>query len=121
VLFVLGYFQEFIASLAAGTNVGGGPFEAFTRLVRGDVPTAQLDPSPTTDVAQTLDIAYRWIIRRILNVIPDVENFSWSKFVSEGFRIRPDLIAINVIFMIAYLLPWALLAYYLMRSREVAA
>jgi ABC-type transport system involved in multi-copper enzyme maturation permease subunit len=121
VLFVLGYFQDFIASLGAGTNIGGGPFEAFTRLVRGDVPTAQLDPSPTVDVAQTLDIGYRWAIRRILNVIPDVDNYAWSDFVAKGFSIRPESILMNLLFLAAYLLPWAVLAYYLMRSREVAA
>jgi len=121
VLFVLGYFQSFIASLAAGTNIGGGPFEAFTRLVRGDVPTAQLDPSPTVDVAQTLDMGYRWLIRRILNVIPDVDNFAWSDFVAKGFSVGAEGILMNLLFLVAYLFPWAVLAYYLMRSREVAA
>ena len=61
------------------------------------------------------------IVRRIQNVIPDVESYTWTHFVSEGFNVNSEYLVINVLMMVGYLLPWAVLAYYLMKSREVAS
>ncbi len=120
-LFIAGLFQEFVEELAKGTSVGGGPFEALNRLVKNETLTTQLDPTPTVQVALFSDQVFRWLLRRFINVIPDVENFDWTKFVSEGFDIRPEFLIVNLLFLIGYLLPWAILAYYLMKSREIAA
>src|SRR5262249_20396025 len=46
-LFLGGYFQEFLVSVAASTNVGGGPFESFNRLAKGQTGAAELDKTPT--------------------------------------------------------------------------
>lgn len=120
-LFLGGYFQMFIYSLSRGGNAGGGPFESFTRLVKGSVAAAELDNTPTVQVALLGDDAFRWVLRRILNVIPDTEGFTWSKYLAEGFNINSDFILLNLLFLAAYMVPWAVLAYYLMRSREIAA
>jgi len=60
------------------------------------------------------------VMRRILNVIPDIERFNWTSYVAEGFNINGEFLTMNLLFMVAYLLPWAVLSYYLMRSREIA-
>jgi len=119
-LFIAGIFQEYILTLALGSSIGGGPAEALNRLVKGDNLTIQLDPTPTVQVAQAFDAVYGWILRRFINVIPDVERFSWTGYVAEGFNISPEFLVINFLFLFAYLLPWGILAYYLMRSREIA-
>ncbi len=62
-----------------------------------------------------------WFFRRFQNIIPDVDSFSWGHFVSEGFNINTEYLVVNLLFTVGYLLPWAVLAYYLMKSREVAA
>jgi hypothetical protein len=121
VLFLLGYFLEFIRSLAAGVNAGGGPFESFTRLVKGSTVAGELDQTPSTQVALFGDDVFRWLLRRIINVIPDTERFTWSNYLAQGFSIEPRFILLNLLFLFAYMLPWAVLAYYLMRSREIAA
>jgi hypothetical protein len=41
--------------------------------------------------------------------------------VAEGFDISWVHLALNLLLLAAYLLPWFVLAYYLMKSREVAA
>lgn len=120
-LFIMGFFQDFLQSLAYGQNVGGGPLESFARLVRGDVAAAQIDKTPLVTVYLYMDEGFRWIMRRLLNVIPDVDRFDWTKYVAEGFSIRPELIVMNTLFMVAYLLPWFLVGYYLLKTREVAA
>ena len=54
-------------------------------------------------------------------MIPDAESFNWTSFVSEGFNINGEYLAVNLLVTFGYLLPWGILAYYLMKSREVAA
>jgi ABC-2 family transporter protein len=120
-LFILGYFLDFIRSLAAGVNAGGGPFESFTRLVKGSTVAGELDQTPSTQVALFGDEVFRWLLRRVINVIPDTERFTWSNYLAQGFSIEPWFIALNLLILFAYMLPWAVLAYYLMRSREIAA
>ena len=41
--------------------------------------------------------------------------------MAEGFCIRPEFMVMNLLFMVAYLLPWFLIGYYLLKTREVAA
>ncbi|VTS07540.1 ABC transporter permease [Tuwongella immobilis] len=119
-LILAGFFQDFIADLARGTNYGGGPLESFNRLVRGDNITIELDRTPAIQFAQGVDEGFRWLVRRLLNIIPDIERFNWTPYVAEGFNISGEFLIMNVLFLVAYLLPWAILSYYLMRSREIA-
>jgi hypothetical protein len=120
-LYVGASFQDFIYSLAYGQNIGGGPLESLTRLVRGDTPTAQLEKVGGIQVAGVFDEGFRWVVRRLLNILPDKEQFDWFPFVSRGFAVGPDEILLSLIALFAYLLPWTVLAYYFMRSREIAA
>jgi hypothetical protein len=122
VVYLLGNRElyDHLNDLAYGRNIGGGPFEATARLVRTEAPTTPLSETAGTRVLQSLDQVWGWVIRRVQNVIPDVESFTWTNFVSEGFNVSTEYLVVNVIVMIGYLLPWAVLAYYLMKSREVA-
>ena len=121
-LFLLGLIQEFIESLARGQNIGGGPFESVTRLVRGDNPTLTYDnPTPTQQAIAATDQGFRWLLRRFLDVIPDIDRYSWTNYVSEGFSISPEFVVVNLIVLAGYLLPWFVVSYYLMKSREIAS
>lgn len=120
-LFIAGLFKDFLQSLVEGTNVGGGPSEALIKLVTGDVPNSQLSDSALNKTAQYIDVGFRWGLNRIFNIIPDVSRYDWSEFVEQGFSIRPEFLIMNCLFLAGYLLPWAVAAYYLMRSREIAA
>ncbi|HEX3149856.1 MAG TPA: ABC transporter permease subunit [Gemmataceae bacterium] len=120
-LFIAGFFLDFIQELASGTNVGGGPLESLARLIKNDTATAELDPNPVVRVLQGGDAAYRWLLRRVMNVIPDVDRYGLSDYVAQGFSIGPDFLLINFITLAAYTLPWFVAAYYLMKAREIAA
>ena len=67
-----------------------------------------------------MDKGWAWVVRRIQNMIPDVESFNWTPFVSEGFNVNAEYLAVNLLTTAGYLLPWFVLGYYLMKSREVA-
>jgi ABC-type transport system involved in multi-copper enzyme maturation permease subunit len=120
-LYLLGLITDFIGQVAAHQALGGGPMEAFFRLVRREHPTMPLDQNPIVTVVQNLDKVSEWFFRMILYIIPDVDRFDMTRFVAEGFDIRGENLLLTGVLLVGYLLPWAALAYYLIRAREVAA
>ncbi len=120
-LFVAGFFRDFILMTAFGLNVGGGPLESLVKLIKNSTATIDLDPTPTVKALQLFDGVWRWALRRVMNVIPDVDRYGMSEYVAEGFDIAPGFLLLNLITITAYVLPWLVAAYYLMKAREVAA
>jgi hypothetical protein len=117
----LGKPRKFIIDLADGKTVGGGPFEQAIRMARGEALTQPLDVTPTTQVAFFSDNAFRWTLRRLLNIFPDLDRLDWSKAVAEGFNVGLGThVGLSALAVLGYLVPWGLLAYYLMKSREIA-
>jgi hypothetical protein len=116
-----GLAQDFLKSVGAGTNIGGGPAESFYRLVRREVAAAPLEETTTAKVATASDVAFRMFVRLILKLIPDVDSYSKYNFVGEGFNIPLDQLIISFVLLAGYLLPCAMLAYYLIKWREIAS
>jgi hypothetical protein len=121
-IYLAGLVREFIVTVAANTSVGGGPAQALQRLVQRENLTTKLDPdSPVTQTANFFDETFRWLLNRLLNVIPDVSRFDYSAYVSDGFDVSATNLTLSLLQLCGYLLPWGVLAYYLLRSREVAS
>ncbi len=82
-------------------------------------------PLPDTAVSQVssfLDRIYGGLfLRGVLQLIPDVERFSFTSFVAEGVSVSGGQLLMSFLYLLGYLVPWAVLAYYLLRWREVAA
>jgi ABC-type transport system involved in multi-copper enzyme maturation permease subunit len=118
-----GLFLPFIKSLAEGRNWEGGPAEAGTRLFKRQSTAIPLDNlSADGDVIRKIDSVYRWWLRFIMSVIPDVGQLYPKDYVANGFDITwGTLLLLNFLLPVAgYLLPCMMLAYYLMKSREIA-
>jgi ABC-type transport system involved in multi-copper enzyme maturation permease subunit len=120
-IFGTGFFTDHLSDLANNRNVGGGPFQSMSQVVRAEQPTTQLSDSAGTRALLYGDKGVAWVVRRVQNMIPDVESFSWGNFVAEGFNVNGEYLVVNLLVTLGYLLPWAVFAYYLMKSREVAA
>jgi hypothetical protein len=121
-LFGAGMFTEHLQKLAEGRMEGGGPAEALLRVTTGRVMAAQLDASPATSVLRGADAVFSWWLRRVLNLVPDVNRFDLQPYVAYGFDVPISnvLVIDNLIPLVGYLLPWAILAYYMMKYREIA-
>jgi ABC-type transport system involved in multi-copper enzyme maturation permease subunit len=121
-IFMSGYISDFIDRLATGQEPGGGPFEAAMRLAQRTPGLAPLAQSPATTLVQTLDKFYRFCLWLFSRVIPDVNRFDLHPYVANGFDIPwvRVLMLDNLLPVLGFLLPVAVLAYYLMQSREVA-
>jgi hypothetical protein len=121
ILFLGGFFQDFIRSLASPTQKdAGGPMESFIRLVKRENSVNPLEDTTQT-VVSIWDEPFRWFLRRVLNILPDVDRFDLSSFVSEGFNISGTDLLIYSLMLAGFLLPLAILAYYLIRWREIAS
>jgi len=51
----------------------------------------------TFAVPAGLDDAFAWVVRRFINMVPDVEAFGWTSYVSEGFSIPLECLLMNVV------------------------
>ena len=121
-LYAAGSLQDYIRSLVENTSAGGGPMESIIRLVRHESLVTPLDPTPGYRVAVTADQFYRVVLRFFQYIFPDVDVFDWTDYVAEGFNIGTvQIVLLSLVLLAGYLLPCALVAYYLMRSREVAS
>jgi hypothetical protein len=123
-LFLCGLSLPFIESVATGKNDGGGPAESSLRMFRNEITGTRLDQSDaTTDrAAYFADESFRWTIRRILKVFPDVNPLLlMSDYVAAGFAVSWEQMALSLLYLVGYLLPWFGLGYYAIRWREIAA
>ena len=120
-LYLGGLLIDFIQTIGLGTAPGGGPMEALVRLANRQVALMPLEESTTATVATSSDVVFRWFIRRVIDVLPDVDRYSFTAYVSEGFNIPITQLLIDFGTLGFYLLPWVVLAYYLMKWREIAA
>ena len=121
-LYLGGMAHEFIRTLAAGGTPGGGAAESAYRLLKRKNLIAPLDETTGIKVITAADEVFRWVIRRVLNIFPDVDRFSFTEQVANGFDIGvfgQDLLP-TLLLLLGYLLPWVVLGFYLMKSREIA-
>jgi hypothetical protein len=58
----------------------------------------------------------------VMEILPDVSRWDYSDQVGNGFSIgvvNQDLLP-SFLMLLGYLAPWLLIAFYLIRSREIA-
>lgn len=120
-LFGSGLFGDYIRQLAEGRSDGGGPLESAYRIITHSPLAAPIDPGPTASILLGTDEVYRWWLGRFLNLIPDINRYDLHQYVANGFDISwTHLLADNFVPLAGYLLPWAILSFYLMKFREIA-
>jgi ABC-type transport system involved in multi-copper enzyme maturation permease subunit len=121
-LFVAGFFTPTIAQMANNQSIGGGPAEAFSRIINRSNMVMPLEETPTTAVIRGVDEGFRWVLRRVLTLIPDASRYDLHPYVANGFDISATdvLLADNFLPLIGYLVPWFILAFYLINYREIA-
>jgi ABC-type transport system involved in multi-copper enzyme maturation permease subunit len=119
-LYLGGGAIDYIQSVAFGTAAGGGPMEALFRLANRQVALIQLEEGTAATLATSSDVVFRWFIRRVLDLIPDVNRYDMTTYVGEGFNIPWMQLLLDCGTLALYLLPWFIVAYYLLKWREIA-
>jgi hypothetical protein len=122
-LFLLGLVMTDLKMMAMGQSPGGGPLEASIRLfTRQGIAAPLTEDNAGVSVALFGDQVYSWLLNGFLKIVPDVNRFDLSRYVSNGFDISGTniLLVDNFIPLVGFLLPWFVLSFYLMKYREVA-
>lgn len=117
-----GLFTEHLQQVAANTVPGGGPSITSYRLTSRIVAGAPLEETPTVRMLQFSDRIFGWLIGRFLNLVPDINRYDLSDYVSNGFDIDVvNLLLIdNLLPLAAFVVPWLAISYYLINYREIA-
>lgn len=119
-MLVMGFFKQFVLDVAAGAVQGGGPVESFVRLIKQQNATTQLDPGLSTNVIQGIDQVFMLFMTAVTNLLPDFQMFDNVNYLAHGFDIPPDLVLVQVLTSLAYVLGVFIVGYFFLRTREVA-
>lgn len=121
-LYIAGLCLPFINDLAEKKAIGGGPIESILRLQKDVGPVRDLDPSPAYTLAMMMDNAFSFFLKPFTYFIPDVNRFDLTSYVAEGFDVSGSMLLWdNLLPLVGYMALWAIFAYYLMKSREIAS
>jgi ABC-type transport system involved in multi-copper enzyme maturation permease subunit len=124
VLALLGFFRMFIILMVAAISSdlpNPGPADSLRKLISNESLGAAPDTlNPTYQAAKAADDVFRWTMRRVINVIPNMERFTWSDFVADGFSVPNEDLFWCFLETFGYLSLWAVLGHYLIKWREVA-
>jgi ABC-type transport system involved in multi-copper enzyme maturation permease subunit len=123
---LLGFGRQFILLLAmvpfGGDTAGNpGPADSLRKLIQNESLGAAPDSgNATVKVTQAMDSTFRWAMRRLLNLVPNLERLSWTQHVAKGFNIPESELVLNFLGVCAYLFLWAVMGHYVFKWREIA-
>ena len=120
-ILMLGFYKDFIISVAVGETQGGGPIESLVRLITQRNLTQPMgEGTVTLMLMQGLDGVSLIFMRAFASMMPDFRNLSTVGHVIGGFNISTTLVAQHLTICLAYLVGLFVVGYFLLRSREVA-
>jgi hypothetical protein len=120
--YVLGLYWTFMHDVARGLVKGGGPLESTIRLVTQANQVTPLDPeNGFYSLLLFLDRGLLWFMGVLINVIPSLGNVDLTYLVAGGIEVPASVILVNLVQTFAYAVPIAIVGYFLLRNRELAA
>jgi hypothetical protein len=112
---------NFLLNFSQQTLLGGGPFESLIRLLTHENQVSELAPTMAVVTAKTLDSIVMPVMARLVYIVPNFTALDVSNTVADGFAVRWPLLASNVLLTFAYVLPFSVAGYFILKNREVAA
>ncbi len=113
-------FRSFMEKMVTGEQEGGGPLEAWYRLIHHLNTTSELPASLLTNAMKFIDqilLNFLWVMQ---NLIPNFEHFRMSPYVANGFDVPWSAAMLpSLVVTIAYLLPCVLIGYFSLAMREL--
>lgn len=119
---VIGFFTKFVIEVATGTQMGGGPVEALIRIFSQANLQVDLEiGQASTTTVQGIDRVMMTIMTTLAGMLPDYRALSTAQHVAYGYNIDASLVSIQLLTTFAYVVVFSLIAYFLLKTREVAA
>ncbi len=117
---VAAFFVDFLAEVASGRLIGGGPSESLNRMMTQQNMTSELSPGLRTTALKWIDSVLEKPLAVFAAVLPDFSRFNFADYVSCGFAINGDVLLQCVARAVGFLLPVFVVGYLFLKMREVA-
>ncbi len=118
---IAGFFKTLLLSIALLRELGGGPLEAFIRLMTHQNLVNDLAPGLSTTFVQGLDKTFGGFLALFGQMIPPLSEITiYYSALSSGFDIPTNWLLQNGLTTLAYLFPLYIIGYLILSSREVA-
>jgi hypothetical protein len=111
----------FLVDFTRQAILGGGPFESLIRLLTHDNQMSDLAPTAGAIIAKTLDSLVMPVMSMLVYIVPNFQALDVSNTVADGFAVSWVSIVSNTLLAVAYALPFSIVAYFILKNREVAA
>ncbi|MDP6442512.1 MAG: hypothetical protein QF805_01855, partial [Pirellulaceae bacterium] len=139
---VLGFCTQFVTGVFAGVYAandtlvrlfgtvpgqpdeikGGGPVESLIRLFTQKNLTVDLDISSVAmNLIRWVDLGLMCLMWFATKILPDFRQFDTSSHVAYGFNISSNLMGQNTLTTFGFVLVLAIVGYYFLKTREIAA
>lgn len=119
---VVGFCTKFIIGVATGEQLGGGPLESAIRILTQFNVSQDLEiGSAPTSAVQGFDKVMMAGMEVLAGMLPDYRMMSTDQYVANGYNIDSSLISIQLLTAFAYVGVFALVSYFFLKTREVAA
>ena len=120
---MLGFFGNLALDVASGDLPGGGPIESLIRmpLQTGAMVDLDLGNEVLETVIKGVDQGVMYTLVSVFQAIPRFGQFNTADFVAYGFNISGGLVARHLTMTLAYFLLTSLIAYFFLKTRELAA
>ncbi len=114
--------NELMRGLAAGTQEGGGPFEASYRMLFHLNPSTDIDAGPLTSVMEIVDQVMLGFLWTIQHLFPRFDFFNMNQYVANGIDVPWEATLLpSIAVTLAFVIPCLLLGYFSLQLREMEA
>jgi len=118
---IAAFCKELFSQVAYMQSLGGGPFEAFNRLVTHENLMSDLPNTFASSLIKFFDTIYSGLMIFIGLAIPSFPDFNiYSDCVACGFDISWNTILVHAVKTLSYIIPLFIVGYLILRNREVA-
>ncbi len=118
---IAAFCRELLMNIAFMRELGGGPFEAWERLITHENLMSDLSNTFGTYLIKFFDLLASGLLCFIGMVIPSFTEYDiYTNYVASGFNIPFNTLAVHGLTTLAYVAPLFVVAYLILRGREVA-
>ena len=120
---VLGFCGNMVFDIANGKTPGGGPIESSYRMVTqaGAMVEMDMGNSILEMFIKKTDQGIMYTMYTLFNALPSFGSFNTSEYVAYGFDIFGGLVARHLTMTIGYFVLTSVIAYFFLKTREMAA
>ncbi|MDO5552697.1 MAG: hypothetical protein Q4G68_02960 [Planctomycetia bacterium] len=120
-ILIAAFCKQLFLQVAYMQALGGGPVEAFNRLIRHENLMTELPKDFTTSLIKFFDMIASGFLSVIGLAVPSFSDYNiYMDSVAAGYNIPWNTICVHGVTTFAYVIPLFIVGYLILRNREVA-